>query len=314
MGALNRACFEASTGRYVMLSNDDVIVRTPGWDTTIYRTFARFGDDIALVHVNDLLFQERLCTFPVLSRRACLEIGICPACYRRYRIDDHICDTYRLLACLGHERRCLLEGRDIRTQELYDRQGCPREMPCRCFRSAEGKVYALEPETFAADSRDFAARLDDRKRDACKLARLIETAAMESRQAAYEGLLAKVRDPFGCRPNSRPYRSRAVVARPASRARARDAPANGLCWGKSGGKWSDRQQLGNQRMATSYTKPTRDRPSPGVARAPGLGVPGAISHVGLAEPARRAARPIRDHVGRVVQPRGPAERWSRPTS
>ena len=50
-----------------MLVNDDVIVRTPGWDTAIYRTFARFGDDIALVHVNDLLFQERLCTFPVLS-------------------------------------------------------------------------------------------------------------------------------------------------------------------------------------------------------------------------------------------------------
>ena len=85
MGALNRACFEASTGRYVMLINDDVIVRTPGWDTAIYRTFAAFGDDIALVHVNDLLFQERLCTFPVLSRKACLEIGICPACYRRYR-------------------------------------------------------------------------------------------------------------------------------------------------------------------------------------------------------------------------------------
>ena len=68
------------------------------------------------------------------------------------------------------------------------------------FRSAEGKVYALEPETFAADSLDFAARLDDRKRDTCKLARLIETPAMESRHAAYEGLLAKVRDPFGCRP------------------------------------------------------------------------------------------------------------------
>ena len=109
MGALNRACFAASTGRYVMLMNDDVIVRTPGWDTTIYRTFARFGDDIALVHVNDLLFQERLCTFPVLSRKACLEIGICPASYRRYRIDDHICDTYYLLAYLGHGRMIYLK-------------------------------------------------------------------------------------------------------------------------------------------------------------------------------------------------------------
>ncbi len=59
----------------------------------------------------------------------------------------------------------------------------------------------LEPKTFAGDSGDFATRLDERKRDACKLARLIETAAMESRQAAYETWLAKVRDPFNCRPD-----------------------------------------------------------------------------------------------------------------
>ena len=109
MGGLNRACFEASTGRYVMLVNDDVIVRTPDWDAAVYATFARFDDDIALVHVNDLLFRERLCAFPILSRKACLEIGVCPACYRRYRIDDHICDTYGLLAYVGHERRIYLK-------------------------------------------------------------------------------------------------------------------------------------------------------------------------------------------------------------
>ncbi|MGA2255471.1 MAG: glycosyltransferase family A protein [Thermoguttaceae bacterium] len=199
MGALNRACFEASTGRYVMLINDDVIVRTPGWDTTIYRTFARFDDDIALVHVNDLLFQERLCAFPILSRKACLEIGICPACYRRYRIDDHICDTYGLLAYLRHERRVYLKD-VVFEHDNYTTASALRRIPAPNFQSAEGKVYLLEPETFAADSRDFAARLEDRKRDTCKLARSIETAAMESRHAAYETLLAKVRDPFACRP------------------------------------------------------------------------------------------------------------------
>ena len=199
MGALNRACFDASTGRYVMLINDDVIVRTPGWDTTIYRAFARFGDDIALVHVNDLLFQERLCTFPILSRKACLEIGICPACYRRYRIDDHICDTYGLLACLGHERRVYLKD-VVFEHGNYTTAGAARGNAAPSFESGEGKVYVLEPGKFAGDSRDFAALLEDRKRDTCKLARLIETAAVESRQAAYETLLAKVRDPFGCRP------------------------------------------------------------------------------------------------------------------
>jgi hypothetical protein len=205
MGALNRACFAASTGRYVMLVNDDVIVRTPGWDTAIYRTFARFPDDIALVHVNDLLFRERLCAFPILSRKACLEIGVCPACYRRYRIDDHICDTYGLLAHLRHERRVYLkdvvfEHENYTTQSTRCPAGALRKDAVPIFRSAEGKVYLLEPEAFAADSREFAARLEERKRDTCKLARLIETAALESRHAAYEGLLAKVRDPFACRP------------------------------------------------------------------------------------------------------------------
>ena len=130
MGALNRACFEASTGRYVMLINDDVIVRTPGWDTAIYRTFARFDDDLALVHVNDLLFQERLCTFPILSRKACLEIGICPACYRRYRIDDHIYDTYYLLAYLGHSRMIYLKD-VVFEHENYTTERSPPVPPPR---------------------------------------------------------------------------------------------------------------------------------------------------------------------------------------
>jgi hypothetical protein len=205
MGALNRACFAASTGRYVMLANDDVIARTPGWDTAIYRTFARFADDIALVHVNDLLFRERLCAFPVLSRKACLEIGVCPACYRRYRIDDHIGDTYGLLAHLRHERRVYLkdvvfehENYTTATGTMYPWSA--RKIAAPNFQSPDGKVYVLEPEAFAADSREFAARLEERKRDTCKLARLIETAALERRHAAYEGLLAKVRDPFARRP------------------------------------------------------------------------------------------------------------------
>src|SRR5512137_2080561 len=35
MGALNRTCFEASSGRFVMLINDDVIIRTRGWDREV---------------------------------------------------------------------------------------------------------------------------------------------------------------------------------------------------------------------------------------------------------------------------------------
>lgn len=54
-------------------------------------------------------------------------------------------------------------------------------------------------EVFEADSRDFENCFEDRKKDARKLARLIETAALENRQATYERVLANVRDPHGCR-------------------------------------------------------------------------------------------------------------------
>ena len=102
MGALNRACFEASTGRYVMLDQRRRHRPDPGWDTPFIGLLRASRTTSRWLHVNDLLFQERLCTFPILSRKSCLEIGICPPCYRRYRIDDHIYDTYGLLGYLGH--------------------------------------------------------------------------------------------------------------------------------------------------------------------------------------------------------------------
>ena len=75
MGALNRACFEASRGRQVMLINDDVLLRTPGWDHRVAEAFGEYDDGVVLLHTNDLLFREKLCTFPFLTRRCCLEIG-----------------------------------------------------------------------------------------------------------------------------------------------------------------------------------------------------------------------------------------------
>ena len=39
MGRLNRACFEASSGRHVMLVNDDIIVRTKHWDRAVADVF-----------------------------------------------------------------------------------------------------------------------------------------------------------------------------------------------------------------------------------------------------------------------------------
>ncbi len=198
MGSLNRACYEASSGRYVMLINDDVIVRTKGWDSTIYRVFARFHDDVALVHVNDLLFRERLCTFPILSRRACDAIGLCPGCYKRYRIDDHIGDTYHLLSYLGHNRRVYLED-VVFEHDNYAHSPPPVEDAASFFESREGKVYVPKPEVFEADSQAYNERLEERKSDARKLAGLIEQAAEERRQTAYAARLGGLKDSIGYR-------------------------------------------------------------------------------------------------------------------
>ena len=109
MGALNTAGYEASTGRYLMLLNDDVLARSPAWDTSFRTCFDRFPDEVLLLHVNDRLFESVQCTFPVVSRRFCKLVGgICPTEYVRYRIDDHIEDIFNLLSALGERRTVYL--------------------------------------------------------------------------------------------------------------------------------------------------------------------------------------------------------------
>jgi GT2 family glycosyltransferase len=106
MGALNMAGYRRSSGEHVMLLNDDVVLRTHGWDEQALSAFQRYPDGVVLVHVNDLVFQDSLCIFPFLKREFCETLGgICPLGYRRYRIDDHIHNIFDLLALLGVKRR-----------------------------------------------------------------------------------------------------------------------------------------------------------------------------------------------------------------
>ena len=208
MGRLNRACFEASSGRHVMLVNDDIIVRTKNWDRAVADVFRSVQDDIALVHLNDLLFREKLCTFPFLSRRACLEIGLCPAEYHRYRIDDHIYDTYCMLAHLGHKRIFYLPG-VVFEHENFDKAADGKAGSV--FRSEEAKVYVPSQEIHEADSRRFMEKLDERRTHALRLAALIDESSAARKLSGYTRLLNPVADPYAFRRpeyvNWRPARS-----------------------------------------------------------------------------------------------------------
>jgi glycosyltransferase involved in cell wall biosynthesis len=109
MGELNLAGYRQAAGQYLMLLNDDVVIRSKGWDTEIERVFAGWFDGIVLAHVNDLLFRDTLCIFPCVTRAFCeLAGGICHPAYRRYRIDDHLHNIFDLIHLLGYTRRVFL--------------------------------------------------------------------------------------------------------------------------------------------------------------------------------------------------------------
>jgi len=162
MGALNMSGFQAATGHYLMLLNDDVIVRTPNWDERVLGAFRRFGDEIVLVHLNDLVFRDALCVFPFLTREFCsLMNGICPTGYIHYRIDDHIHDIFELLRLAGHDRRIFLP--DVVFEHTYGGT------------TVGSAVYPVpDPPIHAFDTWLFHSFLEERKKVAMKAKSRIE--------------------------------------------------------------------------------------------------------------------------------------------
>jgi GT2 family glycosyltransferase len=111
MGVMLGTCYAASSGRYVMLLNDDAVCRTSGWDEAVRSAFARFPDGIALVYGNDLDQGQHVPTFPILSRRVCEILGeVCPRDYLNLHVESHLLDIFRRLAKLGHDRIVYLDS------------------------------------------------------------------------------------------------------------------------------------------------------------------------------------------------------------
>jgi glycosyltransferase involved in cell wall biosynthesis len=187
MGALNMAGYEAAAGDILMLLNDDVVSRTPGWDERFRACFRRFADGIVLVHANDTLFRDLLCTFPVVSRTFCaLAGGICPRDYIRYRIDDHIEDVFNLLALLGRRRTVYLP--DV-VFEHHNTVALPQG----------GRAYVSDPAILAADAPRFEALFAGRKELALRLLERIEGGSRPDVTAERRRRLEGLADPFALR-------------------------------------------------------------------------------------------------------------------
>jgi glycosyltransferase involved in cell wall biosynthesis len=186
MGALNMAGYEAAAGKYLMLLNDDVIVRTPRWDRKILSCLRGFPDGIVLVHVNDKLFGEQLCTFPIVSRVFCeLADGICPRSYLRYRIDDHIEDVFNLLWVLGERRTVYLADVVFEHLRYVEREG--------------GRAYVPEEALLARDAPQFETLLPERKELAVRLKATIAGPVTPARVQHWRATLDAIDDSFALR-------------------------------------------------------------------------------------------------------------------
>jgi glycosyltransferase involved in cell wall biosynthesis len=185
MGRLNMAGYEASSGEYLMLLNDDVLARTPGWDDKILARCRRFPDGVFLIHANDTLMGKNLCTFPIVSRVWCeLAGGVCPREYIRYRIDDHIEDVFNLLGVLGQRRTIYLP--DVVFEHL------------NCIELPDGpREYHSDPDVLALDAPLFLSLFPARKELAVKL--LAHVGGTPQALAAARQRLKQIKDPFSLR-------------------------------------------------------------------------------------------------------------------
>lgn len=192
MGELNTAGYAASVGEFVMLLNDDVIVRTRNWDDTVLACFRRFPDPFVLVHVNDTLIREHLCVFPLVSRVFCeLAGGICPAAYHRYRIDDHTEDVFNLLAALGERRAVYLP--DV----VFEHTNAVED-------SQAGRIYLSDPAILAQDAPLFEELFPVRKELALRVLGQIRDVTPADRN-----VLDTITDPFALRTPGRQHVVRA---------------------------------------------------------------------------------------------------------
>ena len=98
MGTYNSICYEAAKGDIIILVNDDMVIRTQGWNEKIIEFDANISDKIYLAYGNDCFKKRSICTFPILPRRTCeLLVEPYPREYQGAFIDYHLFDIFKRL-------------------------------------------------------------------------------------------------------------------------------------------------------------------------------------------------------------------------
>ena len=158
MGGYNSACLQIARGDVIILANDDMVIRTKGWDDRIRSINAEFEDQVYLCYPNDLYKKSRFCTFPIMSRVTCeLLADPYPSAYRRAFIDVHLFDIFKRLQHAGFDR--IRYCHDLLFEHLHYRAGkAPID---ETYRSARNGRFADDPTfiSLTATRSEAAARL-----------------------------------------------------------------------------------------------------------------------------------------------------------
>jgi hypothetical protein len=110
MGAYNSICLQHATGQITIAVNDDIIIRTEGWDEKVRALDAQYSDGIYLGYANDLFKGQKVSTFPILSRETCEAMAEpYPKLYKGAFIDVHLMDIFRRLEKRGYQRMAYAE-------------------------------------------------------------------------------------------------------------------------------------------------------------------------------------------------------------
>ena len=110
MGAYNTICLAHASGDITIAVNDDIVIRTRGWDETVRELDARYPDGVYLGYANDLFKGPAMSTFPILSRQTCqLLAEPYPRIYKGAFLDTHLMDIFRRLEKRGYERMAYAE-------------------------------------------------------------------------------------------------------------------------------------------------------------------------------------------------------------
>jgi hypothetical protein len=157
MGTITNECLLASRGRFAMLVNDDIRVRTKAWDQRIIEAAASVADGVVLVYPNDGHQRGRLSTFPVVPRAVLEELGsLASNRINHFHIESHVFGIFEELARRGHERRLYLD--DVQIEHVTPGGARPVRAQVRGFRD-DRVTYATQREERRRLARRLARRI-----------------------------------------------------------------------------------------------------------------------------------------------------------